>query len=211
MKKILNSEWNHQIYRLLSLLMITTPKRTFVGLFNAGIKLGWFSLNGIFTLILILIVHSSTQQICRALFREFFTGCSIQGVKYFCERKRHWSERYNSSVLFTFSSTVQFLWHSKMLNQTPFRFPLVFRSQRVFWMVMFVIAVCLSCRMIHESYTKWDQTPVIISLSTKATPVWKIPFPAVTICPEVKTSSQKINLTDIFRQRMRFVDMPNGT
>lgn len=76
-------------------------------------------------------------------------------------------------------------------------FPLC--RHRVFWIVMFGIAVCLSCSMILDSYAKWDQTPVIISLSTKATPVWKVPFPAVTICPEVKSSSSKINLTDLVR------------
>lgn len=36
---------------------------------------------------------------------------------------------------------------------------------------------------------------MIVSLSEKATPVWKVPFPAVTICPEVKISSNVLNLT----------------
>lgn len=50
--------------------------------------------------------------------------------------------------------------------------------------------------MIHDSYKKWDETPVIVSLSEKTTPMWKVPFPAVTLCPEVKTSIKKLNLTE---------------
>lgn len=65
---------------------------------------------------------------------------------------------------------------------------------------MFVIAVGLSCYMIHDSYKKWDETPVITTLSTKPTAIWEIPFPAVTVCSEVKTSSEKINLTEIFQR-----------
>lgn len=62
---------------------------------------------------------------------------------------------------------------------------------------MFVIATYLSCWMIHDSYKKWDHAPVIVSLSEKATPVWKVPFPAVSICPEVKVKAEMMNLTEI--------------
>lgn len=67
-------------------------------------------------------------------------------------------------------------------------------------MIMFGIAVYLSYLMIQDSYRKWDQAPVIVSLSEKATPVWKVPFPAVTICPEVKASIRKINLTKTYHE-----------
>lgn len=54
--------------------------------------------------------------------------------------------------------------------------------------------------MIHDSYVKWDQAPVIVSLSEKSTPVWKVPFPAATICPEVKISAKNINVTRTFHE-----------
>lgn len=60
---------------------------------------------------------------------------------------------------------------------------------------MFVIGTALSGFMIYESYIRWDDTPVVVSLKEKATPVWRIPFPAVTICPEVKINSKMLNLT----------------
>lgn len=65
-------------------------------------------------------------------------------------------------------------------------------------MVMFVIATYLNCFMIYDSYVKWNQTLVIVSISEKATPTFKVSFPAVTICPEVKISTSMINLTQTF-------------
>lgn len=80
---------------------------------------------------------------------------------------------------------------------------LIFQLCRVFWMVMCVIAAYLSCTMIHNSYMKWERDPVFVSLSEKSTPVWKIPFPAVTICPDVKASRSKINLTEIYQMVLK--------
>lgn len=47
-------------------------------------------------------------------------------------------------------------------------------------------------------YTKWDQSPVIVSFAEKSTPVWEIPFPAVTICPETKTKMDFLNFTKVY-------------
>ncbi|RZB40383.1 ASC domain containing protein [Asbolus verrucosus] len=42
------------------------------------------------------------------------------------------------------------------------------------------------------------ENPVVISFSTKDTPIYEIPFPAVTICPESKYKIEKFNYTDIY-------------
>lgn len=39
---------------------------------------------------------------------------------------------------------------------------------------------------------------MIVSFAEKSTPVWAIPFPAVTICPETKTYMDKLNFTDAY-------------
>lgn len=52
---------------------------------------------------------------------------------------------------------------------------------------------------------KWVQSPVIVSFAEKSTPIWEIPFPAVTICPETKTYANKLNFTDVFN-KVRFND-----
>lgn len=74
-------------------------------------------------------------------------------------------------------------------------------------MIMFVLATCLSCYMIHDSYLKWNEKPVIVSMSEKSTPVWKIPFPAVTICPEAKISAKMVNVTKTFHELLHKYQM----
>lgn len=49
--------------------------------------------------------------------------------------------------------------------------------------------------MIHKIYEKWQDSPVIVSFAEKSTPVWQIPFPAVTICPETKAMMKYVNFT----------------
>lgn len=55
-----------------------------------------------------------------------------------------------------------------------------------FWIVVFVITIYFCASIIAKVYVKWIETPVIVSFSEKSTPIWNIPFPAVTICPETK-------------------------
>ncbi len=55
-------------------------------------------------------------------------------------------------------------------------------SERAFWLVAFIIAVYGCGNLIINIYIKWQQTPVIVSFAEKSTPVWSVPFPAVTIC-----------------------------
>lgn len=67
-------------------------------------------------------------------------------------------------------------------------------------MIVFVIATYFSAVLIKETWDKWEDTPVIVSFSEKSTPVWAIPFPAVTICPETKAQIDKFNFTDTYRK-----------
>lgn len=56
--------------------------------------------------------------------------------------------------------------------------------------------------LIKDVYTKWDQSPVIISFAEKPMPVWEIPFPAVTICPETKAKTDYINFTAAYHMML---------
>lgn len=47
-----------------------------------------------------------------------------------------------------------------------------------------------------NTYNKWTRDPVIVK-SQMATPVWRIPFPAVTICPTNIVRQSQFNFTDI--------------
>lgn len=53
-------------------------------------------------------------------------------------------------------------------------------------------------KLILDIYLKWQQIPVIVSFAEKSTPIWKIDFPAVTICPETKAKQTELNYTSIY-------------
>jgi acid-sensing ion channel, other len=69
-------------------------------------------------------------------------------------------------------------------------------AERAFWVVAFFISVVGCSIMIHKIYDKWQLSPVIVSFAEKSTPVWQIPFPAVTICPETKVMMKYVNFTN---------------
>ncbi|KAG8258302.1 hypothetical protein J6590_032230 [Homalodisca vitripennis] len=53
---------------------------------------------------------------------------------------------------------------------------------KTFWIVAFILAVVTAAYFISNLYDKWSNSPVIMSLSPKATSLTTIPFPAITIC-----------------------------
>ncbi|XP_050440957.1 pickpocket protein 28-like isoform X2 [Adelges cooleyi] len=55
-------------------------------------------------------------------------------------------------------------------------------SERGFWIISFCLAVITAVYFIFNLVHKWNDMPVIISLSPKATQLTSIPFPAITIC-----------------------------
>lgn len=72
---------------------------------------------------------------------------------------------------------------------------------RIWWCLIFVICFTGCSVMIYKIYEKYETSPVIVSFATKETPIYKIPFPAVTLCPEVKSDKEKFNLDQIFQKR----------
>lgn len=69
---------------------------------------------------------------------------------------------------------------------------------RLWWVFAFGLSLILCGTLIRKVWIKWDQSPVIVSFAEKSTPVWEIPFPAVTICPETKSYMNKLNFTDVY-------------
>lgn len=80
-------------------------------------------------------------------------------------------------------------------------------------MIAFATAASFSAILIKETWDKWQDTPVIVSFSEKSTPVWAIPFPAVTICPETKARVDIFNFTDTYNKIMahNYSDIPYET
>lgn len=76
-------------------------------------------------------------------------------------------------------------------------------------MITFSLFFC--GQLIWNVYVKWDTSPVIVSFAEKSTPVWQIPFPAVTICPETKAKQTVFNFTDVYHQIFDEYLALNGT
>ncbi|XP_049875788.1 pickpocket protein 28 isoform X2 [Pectinophora gossypiella] len=70
--------------------------------------------------------------------------------------------------------------------------------EKVFWLFMFICCVVLCSGLISKLWTKWNESPVIVSFAENPTPVWAIPYPAVTICFETKAMQTKFNFTEYY-------------
>ncbi|CAH1104796.1 unnamed protein product [Psylliodes chrysocephalus] len=65
--------------------------------------------------------------------------------------------------------------------------------ERIWWIFSIFISLSLCITLIMQIYSKWENSPVIVSFATKETPIWQIPFPVVTICPETKSIPKKFD------------------
>ncbi|BFF90118.1 pickpocket protein 28 [Drosophila madeirensis] len=76
--------------------------------------------------------------------------------------------------------------------------------ERIFWLCAFVISIYGCATLIVSAYTKWTETPVIVSFAEKSTPVWNIPFPAITVCSEtkrvLKPKGKETTFADLYSQ-----------
>ncbi|XP_045477587.1 pickpocket protein 28-like [Harmonia axyridis] len=62
--------------------------------------------------------------------------------------------------------------------------------EKLCWILVFMATFSACSFCIYQIYEKWATSPVIVSLATKETPIYQIPFPAVTICPTIKFSQK---------------------
>ncbi|XP_055838659.1 pickpocket protein 28 [Episyrphus balteatus] len=100
---------------------------------------------------------------------------------------------YHEYCMYTTIHGVQYLGQKR-----PFR-------EKIVWIVALLISICFCTHLIYNTYIKWVETPVIVSFSEKSTPVWNIPFPAVTICSETKSiRNETFDFTQFYRHLMSF-------
>lgn len=64
-------------------------------------------------------------------------------------------------------------------------------------MLLIVLAIALSIYFIMQMWFKYDENPFIVTLATRAQPIFSIPFPAVTICPVAKANRTVFNYTNV--------------
>lgn len=71
------------------------------------------------------------------------------------------------------------------------------------WIIAFVLSVCLCVGSITNMWNKYSENPVILRFNDKTMSIGDVPFPAVTICPLNKVSSKKLNYTDVYRSMLK--------
>jgi acid-sensing ion channel, other len=64
--------------------------------------------------------------------------------------------------------------------------------EKVWWITALCTSIFCCGTLIFDA---WNISPVIISFAEKPTPIWQIPFPAITICPDIFARIDHINLT----------------
>ncbi|XP_074030606.1 pickpocket protein 28 [Leptinotarsa decemlineata] len=72
--------------------------------------------------------------------------------------------------------------------------------ERLWWIILFCISLYVCIDQIFKTWMKWDASPVLVSFARSPTPVWQIPFPAITICSETKSRQRKYNFTEAYKQ-----------
>uniref|UniRef100_A0A182PN36 Pickpocket n=1 Tax=Anopheles epiroticus TaxID=199890 RepID=A0A182PN36_9DIPT len=74
------------------------------------------------------------------------------------------------------------------------------RVEKIFWVSMCVLSIYGCGGLIRTVYDKWMRSPVVVTFAEKPTPVYDIPFPAVTICPITKVKSNVLNFTAVYQR-----------
>lgn len=69
-----------------------------------------------------------------------------------------------------------------------------------FWIfISFIFCIVLLSNVV----SRWNADPLIVSLNDRPEPVWEIPFPAITICPETKAKTTVFNFTRYYHLLMK--------
>uniref|UniRef100_A0A1B0BH49 Uncharacterized protein n=1 Tax=Glossina palpalis gambiensis TaxID=67801 RepID=A0A1B0BH49_9MUSC len=72
--------------------------------------------------------------------------------------------------------------------------------EKIYWIVLMLISLYFATSLIRESYLKWMDSPVIVGFDETLVPVHKIPFPTITICPEIKMETEVFDFANISQQ-----------
>jgi hypothetical protein len=70
-------------------------------------------------------------------------------------------------------------------------------SSRVMWVILCISSI-LCGYLIEPVYTKWRSSPTFTTVASTNYPIWKIDFPAVTVCSNNKVMGKQ--LTEALKQ-----------
>ena len=64
--------------------------------------------------------------------------------------------------------------------------------ERLFWIIVVTAFLLLGIFLTSRIVKKWQTSPIITTIETTHYPLTKVPFPAVTICPNYKGIKGKV-------------------
>lgn len=62
------------------------------------------------------------------------------------------------------------------------------------------MSIYFAITFISNTYLKWLKSPVLIGFDETLVPVYKIPFPTITVCPEAKMDTSVFDFYNISQQ-----------
>lgn len=71
--------------------------------------------------------------------------------------------------------------------------------EKCWWILIFICIISGCGYAIYLIYNKWQRSPVIVSLTTIDTPIYQVPFPAVTICPTIRFDKKCMDFGSLFK------------
>lgn len=81
-----------------------------------------------------------------------------------------------------------------------YRMDVLLNCFRIFWVSISLLSICFCCGMMWHLYHRYDKTPVVLNFASRLNHVKNLPFPAVTICPMIKTDeTSKFSYSHIFK------------
>ncbi|XP_068896266.1 pickpocket protein 28-like isoform X2 [Tenebrio molitor] len=66
-------------------------------------------------------------------------------------------------------------------------------KKRLFWFTVLCVCMYTCGSLIYLTFKRWKTNPIFISFTSK--PLWEVPFPAVTVCPENQVKRRSYNYT----------------
>ncbi|XP_013104771.1 pickpocket protein 28 isoform X1 [Stomoxys calcitrans] len=72
--------------------------------------------------------------------------------------------------------------------------------EKFFWVILMVISFYYAVSLMWDTYLKWLDSPVILGFDETLVPVSSIPFPTITICPEIKMERDRFDFTNVANQ-----------
>ncbi|XP_047022622.1 pickpocket protein 28-like [Helicoverpa zea] len=70
-------------------------------------------------------------------------------------------------------------------------------TERIFWLLTIIASLIMCGYLIEDVWTKWQTSPVIVTVSEQLVPVIKVPLPSITICPQAKCKLSVYNYSRV--------------